>query len=75
MEITTNKGKAILYKGHSKRDVPKTYKKVDVLSHNIGNNYNSELLTLFKARDGSLRYEIYRDGNFCPYYGKLEFVK
>ena len=72
--IFTSKGKARIYKGISRGNIPKTYKKVDVLSHNLGNDYNSDLLTLFKARDGSLRYEIYRDGNFFPYYGRFLFV-
>ena len=75
LTIKTSKGQAIMYKGHSKGEVPKTYKKIDVLSHNIGNNYNSDLLTLYKAQNGTLRYEIYRDGNFYPYYGKIEFTK
>jgi hypothetical protein len=73
IEIKTNKGDAILYKGHPKGDTPKTYKKIDVLSHNIGGNYSPELLTLFKAKDGSLRYEIYRDGSIYPFYGKIKF--
>lgn len=74
INIKTDKGIAIMYKGTPKSDVPKTYKKIDILSHNIGNNYNSSLLTLFKAKDGTLRYEIYRDGCFYPYYGKIEFI-
>ena len=72
-DIKTSKGNAILYKGYSKGETPKTYKKIDVLRHDMGNDYNSSLLTLYKAQDGTLRYEIYRDGNFYPYYGKIEF--
>ena len=73
MKIKTSKGEAILYKGRSRGEVPKTYKKIDVIGHNLGNDYNSSLLTLYKAQDGTLRYEMYRDGNFYPYYGKIEF--
>lgn len=54
IKIETNKGKAILYQGRTLWDTPKTYEKIDVLSHNIGNDYNSHLLILFKARDRSL---------------------
>ena len=62
-------------KGRPLADAPKTYKKVGVVEHNIGNNYNSYLLVVFKAKDGTYRYEIYRDGSIYPYYGKFEIVK
>ena len=65
---------AYIYKGKPLAECPKTYKKISVISHNIGNLYNSTYLTLFKARDNSLRYEIYRDGNFFPYYGRFEWI-
>ncbi len=74
-EILVNGGlRAFLYKGNPKRDIPKTYKRDKVISHNIGNLYNPEYLTLYVAKDGSLRYEIYRDGCFFPYYGKFEWA-
>jgi len=73
-EIETNKGRARLYKGFTQCDAPKSYTKVGVLGHSIGNNYNPSTLTLHKAKDGSLRYEIYRDGNFYPYFGRFEFI-
>ena len=73
--INTNKGKAKLYRGFTQGETPKTYKKIGILSHDIGNNYNPSTLTLYKAKDKSLRYEIYRDGNFYPYYGKFEYIK
>ena len=69
------KHKVRLYKGKPLGEVPKTYKKINVVSHNIGNLYNSELLTIYQVKDKTLRYEIYRDGNFYPYYGKLEYIK
>jgi len=74
-EITTTEGyKAYLYKGHPKGETPKTYKKIKVLGHNIGNLYNPTWLTLYQAKDKSLRYEIYRDGCFYPYIGKFEWA-
>ena len=72
--VKTSKGEAKLYKGFTQGDIPSTYKKLGVLSHNIGNNYNSSTLVLYKAKDKTLRYEIYRDGNIYPYYGKFEYI-
>ena len=74
IEVNTNKGAGRMYKGKPLANCPNTYKKVDVLEHSIGNNYNSSLLTLYKNRQGKLKYEIYRDGNFYPYYGTFEFL-
>ena len=62
---------ATLYRGKPLADRPKTYKEIGVFGHNIGNAYNPGWGNLLKAADGSLRYEIYRDGCFYPYYGKL----
>jgi len=67
--------KAILYKGKPLGEIPKSYKKISVLSHNIGNNYNSSIITIYQTKDKTFRYEIYRDGSFYPYYGKIEFSK
>ena len=39
-EIETTKGRARLYKGFTQYEAPKSYTKVGVLGHNIGNNYN-----------------------------------
>ena len=75
MEVEVDSRKAILYKGRPLGDVPVTYKRVKVCSHNIGNRYNPSTLTLYRARDGSLRYEIYRDGCIFPYYGKITFLE
>ena len=74
IEIETNKGKARLHKGTPKGDCPITYKKLDVLGHNIGNAYNPNTLTLFENRQGVLKYEIYRDGCFFPFYGTFEWI-
>lgn len=82
MEIMINGTiKAIMGKGVPLPDCPKTYKKVAVVKHSIGdifnpnqNLYNSATMTVYKAKDDSLRYEIYRDGCFFPFYGKLFIV-
>ena len=72
--IKTAQGyEAYLYKGHPKGECPASYKKITTLGHNIGNNYNPSWLTLYQAKDKTLRYEIYRDGCFYPYYGKFEW--
>lgn len=75
MEILiTGHGRARIYTGRPLRDVPKTYKKIRCLYHNIGNNYNPSYLTLYKAKDGGLRYEIYRNGSIYPFYGRFEWI-
>lgn len=68
------KGKAKLIKGRLFNTEPKTYKKLGVCGHDVGNRYNSTTLTVYSACDGSYRYEIYRDGCFYPYYGRLELI-
>jgi hypothetical protein len=75
IDITTSEGKkARLTVYFTSGDVPKTYKKVSVIGHNIGNSYNPDHLTLYATKNNELRFEIYRDGNFFPYYGKFEYV-
>ena len=64
-----------MYKGKPLSDVPKTYRKVGVVEHNIGNRYNSNLLSVFKAKNRTYRYEIYRDGSIYPYYGIFKIMK
>ena len=68
-------GDAILFKGRNpwNGDAPKTYKKVGVINHSIGNDYNSHLATIYRNAQGIYKYEIYRDGNFYPYFGTIEF--
>jgi hypothetical protein len=75
-EIELSNGKkAELFKGRPLPDAPKTWKKVDVFTHNIGNAYNSHLITIYKAKDGTLRYEIYRDGCFYAFYGRITIAE
>jgi hypothetical protein len=82
MEILTTKNngktiqKAILGKGKPLSEKPKNYIEIGLLHHNIGNDYNPSYLTLFhiKNKPNELRYEIYRNGSFYPYYGKFEYI-
>jgi len=71
--LETSKGPATFHKGRPLMDCPTTYRKVAVVGLKNQGLYSPSYFTLFKARDGSLRYEIYRDGNFAPFYGKVEF--
>ena len=68
-------GRAIMYYGRPKDDPPKTWKKIGTIGHNLGNDYNPSWMCIYRARDGSLRYEIYRDGSIFPFYGKIVFVE
>lgn len=66
-----------LYNPNPLPKTPKTYKKIGVFGHNIGNAYNSDLITIYKVKKPSLlggskyRFSIYRDGCFYPYYGVI----
>ncbi len=64
---------ATLGKGKSLSDPPKTYKKIGVYSHNIGNAYNPDIMSIYKTKQNVLKYEIYRDGSFFPFYGIITF--
>jgi len=66
--------KAKMFKGYPKAECPVTYKKVMILGHSIGNDYNPGTLNLYENKSGVLKYEIYRDGCFYPYYGTLEYI-
>lgn len=70
-----NNSKAILHKGRPLADIPKTYKLIGMLNHNLGNNYNPSTLTVYQAKNKIYRYEIYRSGCFYPYYGKIKFIQ
>jgi len=66
-------GKANCYKGTARANDPTTYKHVGILYHNIGNLYNPSLLNVYCNQQGIYKYKVYRDGNFYPYYGTIEF--
>jgi hypothetical protein len=73
-ETSGRERQALLIVKKSLASCPKTYKKLSVLYHNLGNAYNPASLTLYSAKDKSLRFEIFRDGNFFPYYGKFIWI-
>lgn len=39
------------------------------------NAYNIGCVSIYEAKDKTLRYSVYRDGCFYPYYGKLEVAE
>lgn len=65
------------------KECPKGYCRLGIFEHNLGNPYNPSWLVLYtygkNITSKNLRYEIYRDGCFWPYYGKLisnkDFIK
>jgi len=67
--------KCKLFKTKPLQDRPKTYKHVCTGFHNIGNTYNPSHCEILQNKRGELFIEIYRDGCFWPYYGKLEQVE
>ena len=75
MDIVTTKGRnARLYRGTPKADAPKSYEHIDTLGTNLASNYSSGVITLYKNKKGILKYAIYRDGCFYPYYGTFEYL-
>lgn len=62
-----------IYVGRPLRDTPKTYKQIGgFVAKELSNAYNSGCVSIYEAKDKTLRYSVYRDGCFYPYYGKLE---
>lgn len=41
----------------------------------LSNAYNSGCVSIYEAKAKTLRYSVYRDGCFYPYYGKLEVAE
>ncbi len=56
------------------KDIPKTWEKIGVYSHSLENAYNQSLISIYKAKGGSLRFSLYRDGCFYEYCGKINFI-
>ena len=56
-----------IYVGRALADTPK--------AKELSNAYNSGCVPIYEAKDKTLRYSVYRDGCFYPYYGKLEIVE
>lgn len=84
IEIAGKRYEAIFYKGKPLGKTPKTYKSFTLAYHGIGDimnpnefKYNSSLLYLFTAPStppNMLKYGIYRDGSFYPFYGNVEIL-
>lgn len=65
-----------IYVGRPLADTPKTYKRIGgFVAKELSNAYNSGCVSIYEAKDKTLRYSVYRDGCFYPYYGKLEVVE
>jgi len=65
-----------IYVGRPLRDTPKPYKQIGgFVAKELSNAYNSGCVSIYEARDKTLRYSVYRDGCFYPYYGKLEVAE
>lgn len=87
MELTVYKNKDIrigdkickkvrIYVGRPLCDVPSSYKECGgFVANELSSSYNSGVVTIYKAKNGGLRYGVYRDGCFYPYYGKLEIIE
>ena len=48
---------------------------MEFVAKELSNAYNSGCVSIYEAKDKTLRYSVYRDGCFYPYYGKLEVVE
>lgn len=67
---------AIIHRDYPKSDTPKTYKEIGgFIAKELSHDYNSDCVSIYQAKDKTLRYSVYRDGCFYPYYGKIELVK
>lgn len=65
-----------IYVGRPLRDTPKTYKLIGgFVAKELSNAYNSGCVSIYEAKDKTLRYSVYRYGCFYPYYGKLEVAE
>lgn len=63
------------YVGRPLADTPKPYKRIGgFVAKELSNAYDSGCVSIYEAKDKTLRYSVYRDGCFYPYYGKLEVV-
>lgn len=68
--------KVRIYKGRPLRAVPSSYKECGgFVCNELKSLCNPGVVTIYKARNGGLRYGVYRDGSFCPYYGKLKVIE
>lgn len=65
-----------IYAGGPLGDTPKTYKRIGgFVAKELSNDYDGGCVSIYEAKDKTLRYSVYRDGCFYPYYGKLEVAE
>ena len=65
---------AVINSAKPLRDAPRSYKKIGIASHNIGNDYNSSLMTIYLS-GGRTMFSMYRDGCFWEYFGQLTNIR
>ena len=61
-------------KGKPRADAPKSWKLLGTAYHDKGNSYNPSSMRIYKAKDNTFRYALYRDGCFYEFMGKLKFL-
>ena len=74
LEINGMKTNAVLYKGKTKANLPKSYKEVGYAGYDIGFWASQEHLTMYRNSRGELMYKVYIKGSIFPFYGKLEIL-
>ncbi len=74
IKIATKNGwiDAKLYNGRPKSETPKSWIEVGLFHHDFGSRYDPNTMKIYKRKDGTFMYEIYRSGSFYPFVGKLE---
>jgi hypothetical protein len=62
-----------LFRGTPKSEAPKTWDKIGLIRFKEfpETNYNSNLFTLYRLKNGQLGYSVYQDGCFYELFGKL----
>ena len=60
-----------LAKGRPLADPPQSWVRCGFVHGPTGSYYNGSTIQLFKAKDGSYRWEQYRDGCFDAFYGRV----
>ena len=59
--------KAKLSYERTQYEAPKTWKRIGIISRRVSTmSYESGLITLYKNRQGKMKFETYHDGNFYP---------
>lgn len=65
-----------IYVGGPLADTPKTYEQIGgFVAKELSSAYNGGRVSIYEAKDKTLRYSVYRDGCFYPYYGKLGIIE